>query len=521
MQSQHPESAVAPIRAAQYVRMSADHQQYSTENQSDAIAQYAAKHGMQVVRTYADLGKSGVTLQRRDGLRQLLQDVEDRVTDFSAVLVYDVSRWGRFQDADESAYYEYRCKRAAINVHYCAELFENDDSIPSTLLKALKRAMAGEYSRELSAKVFAGKSRLIELGFRQGGTAGLGLRRLLLDQHGAPKGLLKLGDRKSLFTDRVILVPGPEEEIRAVHEVYQGFLVRGETFEALARSLNGQGLANEFGRPWSRSMVKEILSNPKYVGDNVSNRNSYKLGKKMIKNPSDMWVRRNAAFRAIIDTETFRRTQETIVARRRRPTDEEILERLKGLLGRAGRLTSELIDKSLDVPSRTTLASRFGSLLGAYRRVGFVPYDNFDFIAINKDLGPIQADQLAGLVGCLTNVGATVLREPATDVLTVNEEFTVGFAVVRCRHTKYRGDRWFIRFAAKPPDITIAARMAPDNKSILDYYLFPRALMFPPQIDIGAANGVLIDVHRFANLDLLMNLARRVNVKEEYEATAH
>ncbi|MEO6246527.1 MAG: hypothetical protein ABIQ12_13930 [Opitutaceae bacterium] len=27
---------------------------------------------------------------------------------------YDVSRWGRFQDADESGYYEYICKRAGI-----------------------------------------------------------------------------------------------------------------------------------------------------------------------------------------------------------------------------------------------------------------------------------------------------------------------------------------------------------------------------------------------------------------------
>ena len=93
--------------------------------------------------------------------------------DFDAILVYDVSRWGRFQDADESAYYEYICKRAGINVHYCAEQFENDGSPASTIVKSVKRAMAGEYSRELSAKVFKGQCKLIELGFRQGGPAGL------------------------------------------------------------------------------------------------------------------------------------------------------------------------------------------------------------------------------------------------------------------------------------------------------------------------------------------------------------
>jgi len=39
----------------------------------------------------------------------------------SVILVYDVSRWCRFQDVDESAYYECICKRAGINFAYCAE----------------------------------------------------------------------------------------------------------------------------------------------------------------------------------------------------------------------------------------------------------------------------------------------------------------------------------------------------------------------------------------------------------------
>ena len=100
----------------------------------------------------------------------------DGTASFEVILVYDVSRWGRFQDADESAYYEYLCKRANIAVHYCAEPFVNDGSLSSTLLKTIKRTMAGEYSRELSVKVFAGQCRLIELGFRQGGLAGYGLQ---------------------------------------------------------------------------------------------------------------------------------------------------------------------------------------------------------------------------------------------------------------------------------------------------------------------------------------------------------
>ena len=192
--SRTPEDAPrAPIRAAEYVRMSTEHQKYSTENQSEIIRRYAEQRGFTIVRTYEDSGKSGLRIDGRDALKRLIDDVRSGAADFRAILVYDVSRWGRFQDADESAYYEFICKEAGITVHYCAEQFENDGSLSSTIIKSMKRAMAGEYSRELSAKVFTGQCRLIGLGFRQGGMAGYGLRRQLIDEHRQPKGELAPG----------------------------------------------------------------------------------------------------------------------------------------------------------------------------------------------------------------------------------------------------------------------------------------------------------------------------------------
>src|SRR5437899_9962923 len=124
--SPSPPAAADLTRAAEYVRMSTEHQQYSTENQSEVIRQYSESRGMVIVRTYADAGKSGLRIDGRDALKQLIHDVESGRADFDVILVYDVSRWGRFQDADESAYYEYICRRAKIDVHYCAEQFEND-----------------------------------------------------------------------------------------------------------------------------------------------------------------------------------------------------------------------------------------------------------------------------------------------------------------------------------------------------------------------------------------------------------
>ena len=156
----------------------------------------------------------------------MLDDIQAGQADFSVILVYDVSRWGRFQDADESAYYEYVCKRSGVTVHFCAEQFENDGGLAATMIKGMKRVMAGEYSRELSVKVFMGQCRLIELGFRQGGIAGYGLRRLLVDEHRNAKAELARGEHKSIQTDRVVLVPGPRDESQLSGAFTHGFCRR-------------------------------------------------------------------------------------------------------------------------------------------------------------------------------------------------------------------------------------------------------------------------------------------------------
>ncbi|MDR7048618.1 DNA invertase Pin-like site-specific DNA recombinase [Duganella sp. 3397] len=60
-------------------------------------------------------------MQRIDGLRtkasqQLLADVAAGGTDFPVLLIYDVSRWGRYQVADEAGFYEFICRSAGIRV---------------------------------------------------------------------------------------------------------------------------------------------------------------------------------------------------------------------------------------------------------------------------------------------------------------------------------------------------------------------------------------------------------------------
>ena len=187
-------------RAAQYVRMSTEYQQYSIENQAAVIATYAHAHDLSIIRTYADKSESGLKIKNRAALLQLIMDVTNGVADYNHILVYDVSRWGRFQDIDESAHYEFLCKQAGIKVAYCAEQFENDGSLLSNMAKNLKRFMAAGFSQDLSRKVHAGACRFARLGFLVGGRVTYGLERVLVDENLQPKATLKNGDRKYLMT---------------------------------------------------------------------------------------------------------------------------------------------------------------------------------------------------------------------------------------------------------------------------------------------------------------------------------
>src|SRR5207248_3824709 len=136
------------------------------------------------------------------GLRQLLKDVMEGNAEYQSILVYDVSRWGRFQDADESAHYEFLCRSAGKSVHYCAESFLNDGTVPSSIMKALKRVMTGEYSRDLSERVFRGMKEHVKRGRWLGSIPGYGFRRMLLSCDGKPQRILQAAERKSLRSEQ-------------------------------------------------------------------------------------------------------------------------------------------------------------------------------------------------------------------------------------------------------------------------------------------------------------------------------
>jgi hypothetical protein len=333
--------------------------------------------------------------------------------------------------------------------------------------------MAGEYSRELSAKVFLGQCRLVEMGFNQGSKGGFGLRRVLVDSGGAVKGILKRGELKSIQTDRVILRPGPPEEVATVVRMYRMFLDENKSMLKIAQILNSEEILTDTGRPWSLATVRSVLTNEKYIGNNVYNRTSFKLKKKRVNNDPEMWVRHTGAFKPVVPLDLFARVQAAIQGRYKPRTDEALLRDLRALFEREQRLSTKLINETRGMAGSDIYRKRFRGLENAYRLVGYQPAHAFGDLDARRLIRQLPERFQAEIVQGIRQRGGTVEVSASADILIVNREFTISLVVATSRPV-LGSFRWKTTIASPKADITVTVRMNADNNGPLDYYLLPR-----------------------------------------------
>ncbi len=502
-------------RAAQYLRMSTEHQQYSIANQSAAIALYAAAHNIGIVRSFVDSGKTGTSIKKRQGLQELLRVVESGTADFSQVLVYDVSRWGRFPDADEAAHYEFMCKRAGIAVRYCAEQFENDNSTTSNLLKSLKRTMAGEYSRELSVKVSAGQRRLASMGFWQGGFAPFGFVRQLVSQNGEPKQILNDGEWKNINTDRVVLVPGPQEAIDTIRLAFDLYTKQGKSRREIAEILNHQKRFLK-RRPWDVVMLRELFMNERYKGAYAYGRHDYRGGNYKSQ-PSDRWLVREHAFPAILSEEQWAEARDRVLGETKPLVDAKMIEDLQHLWKREGRLNSTLINAAKDIPSAVAYRNHFGSLNEAYKLIDY-PYPR-EYAYVNaigrmRQMRKVLCDEICKKIGA---AGGLAEKLAYGGVIRVNGNLKI--QVTFCTGGKWRNGRtvWTLCLGKQPTvDILIIARLHPPNQAIGDYYVIPACAQFRGVLHVRGTreNAPFLDPYHFTTLESVIGTFGRYPISE-------
>jgi DNA invertase Pin-like site-specific DNA recombinase len=505
------------FRAAQYVRMSTDKQRYSIENQAATIAAYAQLNDLLIVRTYRDEGESGLKLKNRVGLTQLLNDVSSNQADFGTILVYDVSRWGRFQDIDESAHYEFVCKQAGVQLVYCAEQFDNDGTMVSSIVKNIKRVMAAEYSRELSAKVFAGSCRFARMGFQLGGPAVYGLRRVVVDEKRETKGLLAQGDRKFLQTDHVRLQPGDDNEIAIVRWIFKRFLeLKSE--KAIALELNQRGVPAKRGVLWSGPLITRILKNEKYIGNVVYNRRSGKLQTRHTFNPPEMWIRSEGSIEAIVEADVFVSANKIIQERRIDLSEQQMLARLRQTLMKEGRLSAAIINKTIGLPCHKTYVERFGTIRKAYQLIGYVSERDCAHIdarqAWNDHLSTLasrvaaKVERTGGCVGATHPVGG----------IQINGTLNVFFRIARWHQENMQNHtvRWRVQRRRLPGGWIVVVRLGIGNESVLDYLLMPTAHTDADAIWLSENNLRRLKIVRFEDFDALVrSIVRRATNKRQ------
>ena len=470
---------VAPSRipAAQYVRMSDEGQQFSIDNQKAAIQEYADRNGFSVVTTYTDAGKSGVVLKHRTALRALLQDVVSGEANYKAILVYDVSRWGRFPNSDEAAHYEFLCTNSGVPLHYCAESFPNDETPSSSILKALKRSMAAEFSRELGDKVFRGKSRLVQLGFWVGGPPGYAYRRMMVSADGKRKQKLKPGEHKSLTTDRIVLVLGPRKEVECVRHMFSMVIEGRHGCTAIARDLNQRGIDLN-GRLWTHQDVFNIVTNPKYMGCNVWHRGSQRLRGKRVRVRSESWVTNLGAFPAIINERIFAQVQATLPRDADRTwTAEEILGKLKRLFKAKGRLSERMIMKSSGMPAIYTIHRHLGTYRQIYKKVGYEFLEEDMFKGEQSERSLRLRRKIVRQITELFPGKVVVSHLPHRfrSILQLNDGTIVSLLLCRSKQRARGKFHWAVDpLPAEREFITLVCKMNLAHDRVYSYYLFPR-----------------------------------------------
>ncbi len=209
-----------------------------------------------------------------------------------------------------------------------------------------------------------------ELGFKQGGSAGYALHRLMISADGTRKQVLLKGDVKCLQSDRVVLVPGDSKEVDCVREICRLVVEGKRTPFYLARELNRRGITQR-GRKWKHQNVYRILTHPKYAGCSVWNRSSRKLGGPQISVPKCSWIIGPGAIEAVIDSQLFQEAQRVLAERTCAKTNEQIFGDLRTLLVQNGKLTAAILNSTPGAPSTTAVKNRFKGTRRAFEPAGY------------------------------------------------------------------------------------------------------------------------------------------------------
>lgn len=321
----------------------------STEDQQDPESSRAwqktrAKaliepHGGEIVAEYFDAGQSrAVPWQRRPRANDLLQALKDPNRGFEAVVIGEPQR----------AFYGNQFGLVfPLFSHYGVPLWvpevggpiDPNNEAHDLIMSVFGGMSKGERNR-VKVRVRAAMAAQAQVEGRfLGGRPPYGYRLIDLGPHPNPA---KAADGRRLHGLAL-----DEQVAPVVVRIFTEFL-RGSGLFAIAEGLTRDGIpspsahdparnSHRTGRAWSKGAVRAILTNPRYTGRQVWNRqrkdevlldvDDVGLGHttKLRWNPKDMWIwSEETVHPEIIDRQTFTQAQQLLAGRGRGPGDQKL-----------------------------------------------------------------------------------------------------------------------------------------------------------------------------------------------------
>lgn len=242
------------LRVTYYARVSTekDEQVHSLKNQIEYYSDFIKRNQKWTyVDGYIDEGISGTSVNKRESFLKMISDAKLKKFDF--IITKEISRFSR-NTLDSIKYTQELLSYGA------GVLFQSDNIntlMPDAELRlTIMSSIAQDEVRKISERVKFGFKRAIEKGVVLGNNKIWGYRK----------------DAGKLVID--------EKEAEIVRLIFDMYATQNMGIRGISARLDNMGIRNNKGNPFSFSTIKNILTNPKYMGyycGNKTHKFDYKL----------------------------------------------------------------------------------------------------------------------------------------------------------------------------------------------------------------------------------------------------
>ena len=262
---------------------------------------------------------------------------------------------------------------------------------------------------------------------------------------------------------------------------------------------------------WTHYTVAEVLTQPKYAGFHVYGRTTSRLYTPTVRLPKSDWLVSLRAFGPVVNYSTFLEAQRILQSRTINKSDDELLESLRALVAREGRLSLRLVKDSPDVPSPSTYRHRFGSLRRADELIGYGRPDQFGPIDLRRRTQALR-DELITRIAALFPNDVSIVRRGVRwrSRLRMRSGLTVCVLLARSIRAWKETVRWQIDPVKRErKHVTMLARLDEKNRCFLDYHVLP-SIDRPRRFHIRHADTWLDRGMRLEDLSAFLRIVTQV-----------